>query len=157
MAKPIVITLKQPKTGREASRSRSPPPVMDLPALEGHVMKFQEGLNAWIEKETEKLRKLQEHGQELQGLLASKREEVAEFLAKHRSVEEDMSLAKLVPILIDMLEEDKRAFAALSTSLQDVAKRRGVPLEKKQPLDLLKALLRPEEAKSDDESYSYSD
>ncbi len=35
--------------------------------------------------------------------------------------------------------EDKRAFAALSTSLQDVAKRRGVPLEKKQPLDLLKA------------------
>lgn len=42
MAKPIVITLKQPKTGREASRSRSPPPVMDLPALEGHVMKFQE-------------------------------------------------------------------------------------------------------------------
>lgn len=37
------------------------------------------------------------------------------------------------------LMEDKRAFAALSTSLQDVAKRRGVPLEKKQPLDLLKA------------------
>ena len=133
MAKPIVITLKQPKTGREASRSRSPPPVMDLPALEGHVMKFQEasrsgafrrrfsleddlvvqgarremfndmwgfsrgsimltlkkhsnvlacrandvalnapwqvaqGLNAWIEKETEKLRKLQEHGQDASG------------------------------------------------------------------------------------------
>ncbi len=42
MAKPIVISLKQPKTGREASRSRSPPRVMDLPALEGHVMKFQE-------------------------------------------------------------------------------------------------------------------
>ena len=49
MAKPIVITLKNPardaSNGRDgrASRSRSPRGgVLDLAALEGHVTKFQE-------------------------------------------------------------------------------------------------------------------
>ena len=38
--------------------------------------------------------------------------------------------------------QDRSAFGALSATLEDLAKRHGVPLEKKQPLDLLKALLR---------------
>lgn len=37
--------------------------------------------------------------------------------------------------------QDRSAFGALSATLEDLAKRHGVPLEKKQPLDLLKALL----------------
>eukprot|EP00435_Cladocopium_sp_Y103_P045266 s172_g12.t5 len=158
MAKPIVITLKNPaardgRDARDASRSRSPVRtggVMDLAALEGHVTQFQEELN------------------ELQGRLEAKCQEVRQFLEQHgHSLDDEAGLANLVPILIKMLEEElsfqagrgwKSAFKALSATLEDLAKRHGVPLEKKQPLDLLKALLRrqPEE-KSEDESYSYSD
>ncbi|CAK9096650.1 unnamed protein product [Durusdinium trenchii] len=161
MAKPIVITLK-----RRASRSRSredaeeaeeaEDEVMDRAALQGHLDTFQEELNTWLASESVKLGKLHQSGQELQATLAAKRTEVMEFLAKHgRPAEEEAELTALVVSLKKMLDEDKKAWAALSASLQDLAKRKGVPADKK-PLELLKALLR-HDSKSDDESYSYSD
>eukprot|EP00913_Durusdinium_trenchii_P006505 g6113.t1 len=68
---------------------------------------------------------------EAEATLAAKRTEVMEFLAKHgRPAEEEAELTALV---------DKKAWAALSASLQDLAKRKGVPADKK-PLELLKDL-----------------
>ncbi|CAJ1408167.1 unnamed protein product [Effrenium voratum] len=174
MAKPIVITLKRTKADAKAeapqgspSRSRSPsrgsePSTrgpLDTAALEQHVGKFQEDLNAWLKAEAEKLGKLQKHGQELQSQLAEKRKEVSEFLQEHGRMPE-ASLASMVQPLAKLVEEDKRALAGLALSLQEFAAKAGVS-EKEQKAkgpELLKVVLRQCcKEESEEESYSYSD
>ena len=103
MAKP----LKRPRS-----------PVMDRGALDEILETFQEELKGWLEKETVKLGKLQEHGKELEKRLETRRSEVVQFLKENGREVGEEPFKKLVAMLAKMLEEvGPRRFYAFGVAI----------------------------------------
>eukprot|EP00931_Biecheleriopsis_adriatica_P093201 TRINITY_DN66946_c0_g1_i1.p1 TRINITY_DN66946_c0_g1~~TRINITY_DN66946_c0_g1_i1.p1 ORF type:complete len:245 (+),score=76.46 TRINITY_DN66946_c0_g1_i1:63-797(+) len=127
-AAPAAATPTRKRRGPDNSSSP-----FDISALEGHLARFQKGLEAWLSDETRKLQNLETRSKASQEALQRAGKDICHFMQESApkafsELGSDPSgkhfASWTLPRFLDVLEEDKHALSTLRVNLAGFAQRR---------------------------------